>query len=160
MPLFHWLDQQYHFTLDPCCTRDTRLCHKYYTKQDDGLKQDWGNACVFMNPPYRREIGDWVKKAYEESRKGATVVCLIPARTDTQWWKNYCLQANDAIFLTGRVKFLENGVSLKAGAPFPSVIVAFHSSVWRPHAGLNCLWRDYKEIEKLYANASRGNLNL
>ena len=112
-----------------------------------------------MNPPYGREIGDWVKKAYEASRLGATVVCLIPARTDTKWWKEYCLKANDAIFLTGRIKFFENGVALKAGAPFPSVIVVFYPPII-PRVGLNCQWRDYKEIEKMYAYASRNDLHL
>lgn len=123
--LFARLDAAYHFTLDPCCTQGTRLCRKYYTKQDDGLAQDWSKDVVFMNPPYGREIGKWMKKAYDESRRGATVVCLIPARVDTRWYYDYCIKSSEIIFITGRIKFMENGITLKSSAPFPSCIVVF-----------------------------------
>lgn len=73
-----------------------------------------------MNPPYGRTIGHWVKKAYDESRKGATVVCLLPSRTDTAWWHDYAMHG-DVIFLRGRLKF----GGAKSGAPFPSALVTF-----------------------------------
>ena len=83
--LYNSLDEIYNFTLDPCATKESAKCDKFFTIEDDGLKQDWTKDTVFMNPPYGREIKDWVKKAYEESLKGATVVCLIPSRTDTKY---------------------------------------------------------------------------
>ena len=76
-----------------------------------------------MNPPYGREIGKWVAKAYEEAAKGSTVVCLLPARTDTAWWHDYCMKG-EIRFLRGRVHFLVNGVRSNA-APFPSAVVIF-----------------------------------
>jgi phage N-6-adenine-methyltransferase len=80
------LNKQFHFTLDACATQQNAKCVRYFTKADDGLKQEWTGR-VFMNPPYGREIGKWVRKAYEESRKNAeSVVCLLPSRTDTSWW--------------------------------------------------------------------------
>jgi phage N-6-adenine-methyltransferase len=145
--LFRWLDNQYHFTLDPCCTHETAKCKKHFTIKENGLEQDWDKEVVFMNPPYGRTIGAWMKKAYEESLKfGATVVCLIPARTDTKWWYDYCLQADSIIFLTGRVKFVEDGVALKAGAPFPSAIVTFKA----PHSPprLDITWERLSHIQR------------
>jgi hypothetical protein len=76
-----------------------------------------------MNPPYGREIGNWMKKAYEESLQGATVVCLVPSRTDTQWWWNTAMNVwpNGIRFIKGRLKFGNS----KQSAPFPSAIVIF-----------------------------------
>lgn len=77
-----------------------------------------------MNPPYGRDIKYWVQKAYEESLKGATVVCLIPARTDTTYWHKYIFgKADDIRFIKGRLKF---GYS-KNSAPFPSAVIVYKS---------------------------------
>ena len=120
--LYNSLDEIYNFTLDPCATKENAKCDKFFTIEDDGLKQDWSKDTVFMNPPYGREIKDWVKKAYEESLKGATVVCLIPSRTDTKYWHDYIFPYSCEItFLKGRLKF---GGS-KNPAPFPSAIIVF-----------------------------------
>ena len=120
--LYDILDAEYGFTLDPCATHESAKCGKYFTKEDDGLAQDWTNHTVFMNPPYGREIKHWLKKAWEASRKGdTTVVCLIPARTDTKYWHRYCMRAHKITFIKGRLKFGEQ----TSGAPFPSAIVVF-----------------------------------
>lgn len=119
---FDELNKEFNFTLDPCATSENAKCTKYFTVEDDGLKQDWSNDVVFMNPPYGREIKYWVQKAFEESLKGATVVCLIPARTDTTYWHNYIFgKADDIRFIKGRLKF---GGS-KNPAPFPSAIIIY-----------------------------------
>ena len=119
---FDELDKEFNFTLDPCATSENAKCTKCFTVEDDGLKQDWSKDTVFMNPPYGREIKYWVQKAYEESLKGATVVCLIPARTDTAYWHNYIFgKADDIRFIKGRLKF---GGS-KNPAPFPSAIIIY-----------------------------------
>jgi site-specific DNA-methyltransferase (adenine-specific) len=117
------LNDEFNFTLDPCCTKESAKCKKYYTIEDDGLSQDWSNERVFMNPPYGREIGKWIKKAYEESKKSAIVVCLIPARTDTRYWWDFIFPYAEVRFIKGRLKFTNNGKS--APAPFPSAIVIF-----------------------------------
>ena len=118
--LFTKLNLEYNFTLDSCATPENALCSKYFTKDIDGLTQDWSKDIVFMNPPYGREIGKWIKKAYEESQKGAVVVCLIPSRTDTAYWHDYVMKGK-ITFIRGRLKF---GGS-KNPAPFPSAIVVF-----------------------------------
>jgi hypothetical protein len=88
--------------------------------EEDGLKQSWNSETVFMNPPYGKEIAQWMAKAYRESRAGATVVCLIPARTDTAWWHDYAVHG-EIHYLKGRLKFGDGENS----APFPSAVVIF-----------------------------------
>jgi len=120
--LFDELNDEFNFTLDPCATDENAKCSKYFTIEDDGLSKDWSNEVVFMNPPYGREIKKWIKKAYEESLSGATVVCLIPARTDTAYWHDFIFdKADDIRFLRGRLKFGNS----KNSAPFPSSIVVY-----------------------------------
>lgn len=120
---FDALDAEFHFTLDPCCTEENRKCPRYFTAAVDGLTQPWAPERVFMNPPYGREIGKWMKKAYEESLRGALVVCLVPARTDTAWWHDYAANG-EVSFVRGRLKFGGH----KNSAPFPNAVVVFRPS--------------------------------
>jgi len=80
--LFDDLNREFNFTLDPCATDDNHKCDKYFTIKDNGLIQDWSKDVVFMNPPYGGHTAEWLKKALDESKKGATVVCLIVSSTD------------------------------------------------------------------------------
>ena len=122
---FDKLDKEFHFTLDPCCVPETAKCDTYFTPKEDGLKQSWQGHTVFMNPPYGRAIGNWLKKAYEGSlRQNTKVVCLIPSRTDTKYWHDYCMKASEIRFVKGRLKFGDS----KNSAPFPSAIVVFNSN--------------------------------
>lgn len=122
--IFNKLDEEFNFTLDPCRTDITAKCAKFYTKETDGLIQDWSEETVFVNPPYGREIKHWVEKSYKEFLKGATVVMLIPARTDTKYWHEYIFDKAEVRFIQGRIKFLQNGEA-KQAAPFPSAIIVF-----------------------------------
>ena len=108
--LFLELNKEFAFTFDPC-----PLNPKF-----DGLKIEWGKR-NFVNPPYGREIKKWIKKGYEEWLKGKIVVFLIPSRTDTKWWHEYIMKANEIRFIKGRLKFN----NMKNYAPFPSCIVIF-----------------------------------
>ena len=121
--LFHELDQEFNFSLDPCATDENHKCKRYFTKAQDGLQKKWG-GCVFVNPPYGREIYKWVKKAYEESKDGATVVMLLPARTDTKWFHEFIYNRAEIRFLKGRIKF----GNAKNSAPFPSMIVIYRKA--------------------------------
>jgi len=117
--LFDQLNIVYHFTLDPCATVQNAKCAHFFTKEHNGLLQMW-DGVAFMNPPYGREIGKWVRKAYEASLEGVTVVCLLPARTVTRWFHDYCLKGK-ITFLRGRLKF----GTARNSAPFPSMLVEF-----------------------------------
>jgi phage N-6-adenine-methyltransferase len=117
---FDALDEEFGFDLDPCASASNKKCNKHFSLEENGLEQDWGQSTVFMNPPYGREIKDWMKKAYESSMNGATVVCLVPARTDTKWWHSYAMQGEIRL-IKGRLKF----GNAKNNAPFPSAIIVF-----------------------------------
>jgi len=120
---FDRLNEEFGFELDVCATPENAKCPRYYTKRENGLLQKWTGVC-WMNPPYGREIGQWVKKAYESALDGATVVCLLPARTDTSWWHDYCMKG-EIRFVRGRLKFGD----ASENAPFPSAVVVFRPGV-------------------------------
>lgn len=121
--LFDELNAEFNFDVDVCASAENAKCPRYFSKAEDGLSQNWSDfRMCYMNPPYGRQIGIWVQKAYETSLKGSTVVCLLPARTDTKWFHDYCLKG-EIRFLRGRLKFNDG----KNPAPFPSMIVIFRS---------------------------------
>lgn len=117
---FNALDEEFHFTLDACAVPENKKCEKFYSPDQNGLKQPW-TGTVWCNPPYGRQIGMWIKKGLESSKCGATVVMLLPARTDTAWFHNYIYAKAEIRFIRGRLKF---GGS-KWSAPFPSMICVF-----------------------------------
>lgn len=118
--LFSRLNAEFGFDVDVCATPETAKCPTFYSPETDGLSADWGQRVCWMNPPYGRQISAWIRKAWESAKRGATVVALVPARTDTSWWHDYCA-AQEVRFLRGRLRF----VGAKANAPFPSAIVVF-----------------------------------
>lgn len=118
--LFNILDSYYKFNLDVCAVPENAKCRRFFPPEEDGLSKKWIGAC-WMNPPYGREIGKWVKKAYESSLEGAIVVALLPARTDTAWFWDYINFKARIEFIKGRLKFNDG----KGSAPFPSMIVVW-----------------------------------
>jgi phage N-6-adenine-methyltransferase len=121
--LFNELNCEFGFDLDVCATDENAKCERYITKEQDALSESAWNlwrGVLWMNPPYGREIGKWVEHAYRAAEDGATVVCLLPARTDTRWWHDYCIKG-EVRFLKGRLKFGDS----KNAAPFPSAVVIF-----------------------------------
>ena len=116
---FDKLNDEFSFTLDPCANDTNYKCKKYFTKTKNGLLQNWDDEIVFCNPPYGREIGKWVKKAAESK---ATVVMLLPARTDTKWFHDYIYEKAEIRFIKGRLKF----GGAQNSAPFPSMVVIFY----------------------------------
>lgn len=120
---FDELNREFDFNLDPCAVESNAKCSKFFTPEVNGLNQSWGGCRVFCNPPYGRQIYDWVRKCYNESKKPDTlVVMLIPARTDTRYFHDFIYhKAKEIRFIRGRLKF---GGS-KNAAPFPSMIVIF-----------------------------------
>lgn len=119
---FNRLDAEFNFELDVCALPENAKCTRFYSPVVDGLKQDWAKdgRRIWCNPPYGRHIEKSIKKAYETSLKGATVVCLLPVRPDTKYWHQYCMKG-EVRFVKGRLKF---GIA-KNAAPFPSAVVIF-----------------------------------
>lgn len=121
--LFNKLNDEFNFTLDVCANKINHKCEKYYTEEQNSLLMEWHGVC-WMNPPYK-DMKKWVIKAYNESRKNnTTVVCLIPARTNTNWWHKYCMKG-EIRFIKGRPKF-EGCIH---GLPQPLAIVIFNKNI-------------------------------
>lgn len=122
---FKPIDDEFHFTLDAAAdVKNTKVRDNFFTEAEDGLSKDWGNNVVWINPPYgknRKPIKVWVRKAYDESLKGATCVLLIPARTNTTWFHDLCIKHSEIRFVKGRPKF----VGCKHGLPQPLVLIVF-----------------------------------
>lgn len=116
---FEQLDKEFNFTLDAAAEKETAQCDVYFTEEDDSLTKDWKGHTVFCNPPYSK-LREFAHKAKEESVKGATVVLLVPARTDTRAFHE-SLAGGEVRFIKGRLKFLQNGKE-QHPAPFPSMV--------------------------------------
>lgn len=118
------------FDLDPCADNENKKGESWFTKEEDGLSKMWWGK-VWMNPPYGKTIGQWMRKAYESANGSPVdghpdcelVVCLVPARTDTAWWHDYAAKG-EVRFIRGRLKF----GTAKHSAPFPSALVIFRKS--------------------------------
>lgn len=124
---FDKLNEEFHFTLDPCADEVNHKCDQFFTREQDGLSQDWGGNVVFCNPPYGKEIADWVQYSYEQSKKpNTTVVMLIPARTDTRYFHDYIYGKAEIRFIRGRLKFGD----ATSAAPFPSMVVVYRNNNW------------------------------
>lgn len=120
--LFGPLHEEFGFTLDVCATPENAKCATYFTPEMDGLAQEWGTNVCWMNPPYGRAIREWMAKALAACRGGATVVALVPSRTDSAWWHDVAMRG-EIRFLRGRVKF----VGAPYFAPFPCAVVVLRS---------------------------------
>jgi phage N-6-adenine-methyltransferase len=107
------------FDLDVCASESNTRARRFFNQQMNGLLQNWRGKC-WMNPPYGRTIGLWMRKASEAAMSGALVVCLVPARTDTVWWHDYALRG-EVRFIRGRLKF----GGCPNSAPFPNALVIF-----------------------------------
>jgi len=124
---------EFYFVLDACATPQNAKCEKYFTKDDDALSKDWyPYKRIWMNPPYdsrtaRGRLMRWVGKAHGEAKKQSTVVCLLPASTNTKWWHEYAKDGEQR-FIKGRLEFINDDGST-GSAPFGSVVVIF--STWR-----------------------------
>lgn len=117
--LFAPLNDEFHFTLDVAANSENAKCQKYFTKEMNGLSQKWEGVC-WMNPPFGQQIQKWVRKAYQSAQEGCTVVCLLPARTNTGYWHDICMKG-EIRFIRGYPKFGNAVQGLKA----PLAIVIF-----------------------------------
>jgi site-specific DNA-methyltransferase (adenine-specific) len=138
--LFAKLDQEFGFTVDVCAEAHNKKCRRYFSPGVDGLRRSWAGERAWCNPPYGMGLSRWFAKAIAEREQGATVVVLVPARTDTRWWQTFVMpHADEVRFIDGRVKFIRppsktherkhkrkraNGKRATI-APFPSVLVIF-----------------------------------
>jgi len=160
--LFDLLDQEFHFDCDAASTRANCLCERgFFGGKDDGynaLTRDWfpWYSTFWLNPPYSAgNIDKFMQKAYEESLKGALVVCLMPCATDTKWWHNYAMKAQEIRFIKGRVRFVgydEEGNQVKNSPTFSSCVVIFDRQLWQGNP--------YPRIGKTIEQPKRGSITV
>lgn len=139
--VFDDLNREFDFSVDVASTAENAKCEKFYTKSEDGLSQDWTGETVWCNPPYGREIGDWVKKA---ATSKCNTVMLLPSRTDVRWFHKYVYGKAEIRFIKGRLKF----GGAKDNAPFPSMIVIFLNCECNT-AGFNDIHYKGKPLERI-----------
>ena len=128
--LFDELNEEFEFTLDAAASLTNHKCNHFYTKEDNGLAATWQSERVFCNPPYGRDLGRWIDKAFTEvyQRYCPLAVLLLPARTDVEWFHRYVYNKAEVRFIKGRLHY---GGSEHA-APFPSMIVIYKNpNTWR-----------------------------
>lgn len=127
--VFDILNKDFKFQIDVCATSENSKCKIFFNKTVDGLQQEWSPFRCWMNPPYGKNISRWMKKAFHESKRGALVVCLIPARTDTRWWHEWVMKSDEIWFVSGRLSFGNE----KQSAPFPSCVVIYYPELENPN---------------------------
>jgi len=123
--LFDALDKYFDFNFDLAADSDNKKCERFFSKKDNALSKNWVGRC-WLNPPYggsgENKLAIWVEKAYNESRKkNCSVTMLIPARTNTNWWHDFCMKANEIFLIKGRPKF----GGAKHGLPQPLSVIHF-----------------------------------
>ena len=130
--LFEALNDIWNFTLDAACMKETALCPKYYTPEDDSLIQNWDNEIVWLNPPYSN-LKPWLEKSVHAYNNGSTVMILVPSRTDTKAFQDHASKYCTCMcFIKGRLKFVDpnkDPAAKQDSAPFPSVLIVLDNNL-------------------------------
>jgi phage N-6-adenine-methyltransferase len=140
--LFDVLNREFGFTLDVCATAANAKCRRFFTVRENGLARPWldesgAPATCWMNPPYGDDaLTRWMSKAHAEATRGATVVCLVPARTHTAWFHTLCSKA-EVRFLRGRLRY----VGTTGEAPFAQLVIILRAGLARPWVMKPWEWR-------------------
>lgn len=136
--LFNALHDEFRFTIDAAASMENRKIKNFFSIHQDAFRLQW-RGVVWLNCPYGKEMGRWMEKAKRSTvDNSATVVCLVPARTDTNWWFDHA-RFGEVRFLKGRLRFKGAPTS----APFPSALIIFRPGLPRSTS----YWR-YQEIDE------------
>ena len=138
--LFKQLDLEFNFTIDVAASRSSAKCSRFYLKEDNGLKQSWEGERVFCNPPFsKRQIGDWVKKAFSEKDRAELIVMILPVRTDRVYFHNFILGHAEIRFCRGRPRFIPLAGQTNGSPSFGTMIIVYRKGV-KPDTGLQSLF--------------------
>lgn len=145
---FKSLNAHFNFDLDAAASKENALCEKYITKENNALVVPWDGQRIFVNPPYGRNLRSWANKIVEEASTGRkTIVALVPARTDTQWFFTLTKDlTTEVYFISGRLHFNET----KTVAPFPSALVILNHH-WLGHTSTSTTYFDDDKLLQFHA---------
>jgi|1_EtaG_2_1085319.scaffolds.fasta_scaffold02078_8 site-specific DNA-methyltransferase (adenine-specific) len=147
---FRPLMDEFNFTLDAAADMQNKKVERYYGVEQNGLSQSWENETVWCNPPYGRDVPNWLKKGIDEAKRGCISCFLIPARTNTRWFHDLCLQADEVRFVKGRPKFYNyasDDIEATHGLPVPLCVVIYRPNIstcrvgtydWRKKSDESC----------------------
>ena len=121
--LFEALNNEFEFTIDVCASSENKKCERFYSESNSCFNYSWEDERCFMNPPYGKDMYRFLQKAYTESKRNATVVCVLPVRPDSKWWQDFVMKAEIRYFRQ-RLKFTLDGKRSDV-APFATAIVVF-----------------------------------
>ena len=111
------------FDLDVCASIKNRVCDRFFDREQDGLQQDWDGSFVWVNPPYSQK-NEFIAKAHQAAKKGAKIAILLPAFTETAWFRELKAKSDWLLFLNGRLVFNEQ--EQKDTAKFSSLLAFFN----------------------------------
>lgn len=134
---FSAVHSEFSFDIDAAASMENRKLQKFFSVQQDAFRLQW-HGRLWLNPPYTRGINKWFAKARSEVElRGSTVVCLVPARTDTNWWFDHA-RFGEVRFLKGRLKF----EGAPTSAPFPSALI-----IYRPGMRRSTTYWHYRQVD-------------
>ncbi len=139
VPLFNAVNEEFCFSMDAAADASNTKCDLFLSESDDALGVSWANhlsnhgvdpatAAVWLNPPYGRGVGAWLQKVIAESCHIQSIVVLVMVRSDTKWWVDYAMRADEIRLIAGRVRF----VGAASGAPAPSALLVFDHRLRHP----------------------------
>jgi site-specific DNA-methyltransferase (adenine-specific) len=138
--IFDPLNEEFNFTLDPCCRLETAKAPSFFTEIENGLRQSWQGHRVFMNPPYGAELSKWTNKARQEAAGDSVIVGLLPASVDNAWWHRDILGHAEIRYIRGRVRFK---VGRQWASPFCAIVIV----IWRSSTEWQTMWaKPFQEV--------------
>ena len=148
--IFDYFNSVYHFDFDLAADEKNHKCPNYFSESNNPLDKEWIGIC-WLNPPWgdrKYKLKEWIKKSFLESQKeNCMVAILIPARTNTSWWHDYCMKAETIYFIKGRPRFIERKEGFpqpcKHGLPQPLAVIIFKRTDKEPKLK-SYLWRENK----------------
>lgn len=126
---FDYLNKRYEFSIDLAASDKNSKCGFYFTKEQNALIQEWHKlkGWLWCNPPYGRNLPEWIEKAFIESQMGAKIVMLIPASVGTKYWASYIINKVSSItFITGRIKFDDPNGTIQDPPKYDSALIIFN----------------------------------
>lgn len=122
-PVFDALNREFNFVVDLCADPDNAKCERRFPRETS-LSHTWdGRGAAWLNPPYGKEIADWVRKAVDTKR---LIVGFLPGRTNAPWWHDYVMRAREIRFVRRKVSFA-NRDGCKGVPPWGAVV-----AIWTP----------------------------